>query len=100
MTGVGFNYDPGSRTASWDFSGVSGVTAAAWYRVTLDATEITGLSGMALDGDGDDAAGGDHTHTFLVARRGDADLNGRIDIVDFNTLALRFDPLGLNSGND
>ena len=100
LTGVGFNYDPGSRTASWDFSGVSGVTAAAWYRVTLDATEITGLSGMALDGDGDDAAGGDHAHTFLVARRGDADLNGRIDIADFNTLALRFDPLGLNSGND
>merc|ERR1711964_919775 len=48
----------------------------------------------------DGATGGDFASTLLVAQRGDVNLDGAIDIADFNLLALHFDPLGLNSGND
>ena len=99
LSGVSFSYDAGSLTASWDFSGLTPLPAA-WYTATLDATKVTDAGGLLLDGDGDGTGGDSHTHSFLVAERGDADLDGYIDISDFNTLTQNFDPLGLSGVND
>ena len=38
-------------------------------------------------------------HDVMQREFGDADLDGDIDITDFNTLAIRFDPLGVNQHN-
>ena len=93
---VGRGVTAASRTATWDFSGVIGLTAA-WYTATLESNQVTGI---VLDSERDGVAGGDYAHTFLIAKRGDTDLDGRIDIEDFNTLVMNFDPSGLNSGNN
>ena len=100
LTGIGFDYDVMNRTATWYFSGIAEVISAAWYTANLDATKITGISGIALDGNGDGMAGDDYLHTLLVARRGDANLDAQVDVTDFNTLVSHFDPLGLQRDND
>ena len=99
LTGIGFNYDAGSLTATWDFGRLPPLSAA-WYTVTLDATKVTNDSGLMLDGNGDGVAGDPYVHSILVARRGDVDLDSYINITDFNTLAQHFDPLGLHGSND
>ena len=100
LTGIGFDYDVMNRTATWYFSGIAEVISAAWYTANLDATKITGVAGIALDGNGDGLAGDDYLHTLLVARRGDANLDAQVDVADFNTLVSHFDPLGLQRDND
>jgi len=98
LTGVAFQYDALTRTATWDFAGVSGIMPA-YYTAILNSAAISNGGGLSLDGDGDGTGGDDFTSLQLVARRGDVDLDGDVDIGDFNSLATSFDPLGNNPGN-
>ena len=99
LTGIGFHYEANNRTATWDFSTLAPLSAAR-YTATLDAAKVTAVvNGKTLDGDGNGTAGDNHTHSLLVARRGDANLDGYVDIVDFNALVLAFDPTGANPNN-
>ena len=76
-SGIGFSYDALSRTATWDFNGLP----AAFYTFELSDT-ITGVvGGFALDGDGDGDAGGDFSAPVYVAIPGDANLDGRVDVL-------------------
>ena len=93
LNGAAFDYDSDSQTATWNLAGITPLPAA-WYTVTLDATKVTSTSGLMLDGNGDGTEGDAYAQTLLVAKRGDANLNGFIDISDFNTLVENYDPLG------
>ena len=93
LSGIVFSYQAASRTATWDFTGVAGIDIA-FYTVLLDATSITSNSGIPLDGDGDGTGGDDFGHVLLVARTGDSDIDGDVDLADYNQLATNFDPLG------
>ena len=98
LTGVMFGYNSSTFTAIWDFTGVAGIDAA-FYTAILDATLVTGSQGgLELDGDGNGIGGDNFQHVVLVARRGDTDLDAKVDIGDFNTVASRFAPSG--SGRD
>ena len=98
LTGVAFQYDGLTRTATWDFAGVSGIVPA-YYTAILNSSAISNGAGVPLDGDGNGAAGDDFASLQLVARRGDVDLDGYVDIADFNLLATNFDPHGDSPGN-
>ena len=87
------------KTATWNLAGITPLPAA-WYTATLDATQVTSASGLMLDGNGDGTEGDAYTQTLLVAKRGDANLNGYIDIGDFNTLVENYDPLGQTGSVD
>ena len=99
LAGAGFHYNENNFTATWDLSGVAGVTPAR-YTATLDASQVTDTSFKNLDGNTDGSGGDDYTYHFLVATRGDVDLNGYVDLLDFNTLTYHYDPWGSNPGND
>ena len=77
-SGVGFNYVSATRTATWDFS--SQMLDAAFYTFELPAT-ITGIGGLALDGDNNGTAGGSYVEEVYVAIPGDADLDGQVDVL-------------------
>ena len=98
LTGIAFQYDGLTRTATWDFAGVSGIVPA-YYTAILNSSAISNGAGVPLDGDGNGAAGEDFASLQLVARRGDVDLDGNVDIADFNLLATNFDPHGDSPGN-
>ena len=98
LSGVGFEYDAMTQTATWDFTGFHGWSPGA-YSVILNSAEITTSAGVPLDGDGDGSAGGDFVTAQIIAYRGDADRDGDVDIFDFNLLATSFDPLGSHATN-
>jgi len=87
LTGIGFNYDATSQTVTWDYSGLPSLPAA-WYTATLDASKVPDAGGLKLDGNG--AAGDPYAESFLVPQRGDVDLDGYVDITDFNRLDRAF----------
>ena len=93
LAAVVFTYESVTLTATWDFSGVTGVEPA-FYSAVLDATLVSNSSGDPLDGDGDGTGGDDFEHALLVAERGDSDTDGDIDLSDYNSLATNFDPFG------
>ena len=99
LTGVGFDYHAASMTATWDFTGVAGIDTV-FYTGLLDATLITDSFGNLLDGDGDGTAGDDFSHVLLVAKIGDSDVDGDVDLADYNRLATNFDPEGVNSPHE
>ncbi len=96
LTGVTMTYDAGTATALWDFTAVSGMETGV-YTVTLHADNIRETAGLLLDGNGDGMGGDNYVYTLLVARRGDADLDGDVDISDFNALLTHLDPFGVES---
>ena len=98
LSAVTFNYDAASSTGTWDLSGVTGITPGS-YSAVLDGTSITDMTSLLLDGDGDGTGGDDYSHNVVVAIAGDANLDLKIDVADFNTLVLNFDPSGSSSGN-
>ncbi|MDA8564066.1 right-handed parallel beta-helix repeat-containing protein [Mariniblastus sp.] len=77
-SGVGFSYVSGTRTATWDFSTL--VLDAAFYTFELSDT-ITGVGGLPLDGDDNGTAGGNYAEEVYVAILGDANLDGRVDVL-------------------
>ncbi|MBI82146.1 MAG: hypothetical protein CMJ81_03030 [Planctomycetaceae bacterium] len=92
------SYHSALGTASWKFSGVAGISAG-YHTVTLHADGISGTGGAALDGNGDGIPGDNFEQTILVAVRGDANLDGKVDLTDFQIVTNNFDPLGQNPGN-
>jgi hypothetical protein len=96
LTGVTFTYDAANLTATWDFTGVAGMDAA-FYTAVLHATLITDSFGNQLDGDGNGNGGDDLNQVLLVAQKGDVDVDGDVDLADYNILATNFDPSGNNS---
>ena len=96
LSGYAFDYDAATSTASWEFADVA-ERVPAFYTVTLDATSITGMTGLALDGNGEE--GGNYSATLLVAKAGDTDLDADVDFTDARNLITHFDPSGANSGN-
>jgi hypothetical protein len=98
LTGVTFTYDAANLTATWDFTGVAGMDAA-FYMAVLHATLVTDSFGNQLDGDGNGTGGDDLNQVLLVAQKGDVDVDGDVDLADYNILAANFDPAGNNSSH-
>ena len=99
LSGYQFNYDSATSAATWNLIDVAGITPA-WYTLTLEADCATGMHGLALDGDRNGNGGDDYGYSFLVAKAGDTDLDSDVDFTDTKNLILRFDPIGINSGNN
>lgn len=81
---VGFNYDPMTLTATWDVSALN--LREAFFQATLSQSVRASGSNIALDGDGNQTAGGNHLQQIYVAIPGDANLDGDVDISQFNIL--------------
>ena len=80
-SGVVFSYDASSQTATWNFSSLAAFEPAFYSAVLSD--NITAVSGgLALDGDGDDTAGGGYEQSVYVALPGDANLDGSVDVLN------------------
>ena len=76
---VGFTYDDATLTASWDFSNL--VLDAAFYTFEL-SDSITGIvGGLGLDGNNDGTVGGNYMEEVYVAIPGDANLDGKVDVL-------------------
>ena len=81
-TGLLFNYDSSSQTATWDLGDLATPLEAAYYSVIL-SDSITAVSGgLALDGDEDGTAGGNFEQSVYVALPGDANLDGQVDVLN------------------
>ncbi|MBI84818.1 MAG: hypothetical protein CMJ81_16620 [Planctomycetaceae bacterium] len=92
LSEVSFDYDVNDFQAHWDFTGVAGMDAA-FYTAVLDATLVTDASGNQFDGDSNGTAGDHFQHTLLVAKKGDSDTDGDVDLSDYQTLATNFHPV-------
>ena len=75
---VSFSYDASTSTAVWDFTSRPSL-AAGFYSIRLDADITSG--GLALDGNGDGVGGDDFVTQHYVAIPGDANLDGRVDVL-------------------
>jgi hypothetical protein len=91
-----FGYVEATCTANWSWNLPDIACHVGHHTVILDAADVTDADGNPLDGNGDGTGGDDFTCPLIVGRRGDADLDGDVDIRDFNVLATNFDPLGSN----
>jgi len=92
LSGIGFNFDSSTNTATWDFSSLAAPLDAAFYTYQLDASSIT-AGGLSLDGNGDGTAGDNFVSQHYVAIPGDANLDGVVNVLG-DALAL---VLNLNS---
>ena len=99
LDGSEFDYDAATTTGTWDFTRVMGITPA-WYSVSLLATDVTDMTGLELDGNGNGDGGDNYDFTLLVAKAGDTDLDGNVDISDAYTLITSFDSYGTNPANN
>ena len=80
LTGIRFNYDSFTNTAVWDFTEFAPLPAA-FYSYRLDGG-ISSSTGLLLDGNGDESVGDDFVAEHYVAIPGDANLDGRVDVVE------------------
>lgn len=96
LAGVLFQYDALTQTATWRFGAVPGI-GPGFYTAVLDSNAVTSLAGIPLDGDGNGTGGDDFATRQLVAHPGDTNLDGDVDIQDFNMLAVHYDPLGVQA---
>ena len=94
-----FDNTPDPHPATPDDDGAAEVSGIdpAFYAAVLDAALITDNSGNQLDGDGNGTVGDDFQHVLLVAKKGDSDVDGDVDLSDYNTLTVNFDPGGQNA---
>ncbi|MDA8564236.1 DVUA0089 family protein [Mariniblastus sp.] len=98
-SGFGFfadslSYDSSSRTATWDLGSLSLSAAFYTFQLSEDISAVAG--GLSLDGDGDGFAGGFRDDEVYVAIPGDANLDGRVDVLS-DAFALVAN-LGTNGG--
>ena len=66
-------------TATWDFSSL--VLDAAFYTFELSDSIRGVVGGLALDGNSDGTIGGNYVEEVYVAIPGDANLDGRVDVL-------------------
>jgi hypothetical protein len=74
-----FEYDATTFTATWAFDSTDPLPAA-FYTFTLEASLIS-ANGFQLDGDRDGVGGDDLVGQHYVALPGDANLDGRVDVL-------------------
>ena len=75
-----FNYDSTTQAATWDFSSLTLV--AAFYSFELSSDIVSVVDSLSLDGDADGTAGGAFSEEVYVALAGDANLDGRVDVLN------------------
>ena len=78
VAAVGFSYDATRLTATWDVSALD--LNEAYFLATLSQSVRARGSNIALDGDENQSAGGNHVQQIYVAIPGDANLDGDVDI--------------------
>ncbi|HUU59189.1 MAG TPA: hypothetical protein VMZ50_06580, partial [Phycisphaerae bacterium] len=88
MSQAAVSYDSGTNAARWDLTGLC--LGAGYYTATLSAGGIMDVAGNGLDGDGDGAGGDDYSLSVLVAQRGDADLDGDVDLDDLTIVGTYY----------
>lgn len=87
LAGAGFSYDPTTFMVSIDVSSMDpSLLDAGFYSIRVSSQLSGRTSGLALDGNGDGNAGDAHTQSFYLAIPGDANLDGDVDISNFNIL--------------
>ncbi len=87
LTGLSFNYDASTFTATWDFGSLAIPLPSSFYDVQLVSASIAAVdSGILLDGDSSGVAGGPFSQTLYVALLGDTDLDGVVDRNDLATV--------------
>ena len=79
LSGVGFNYDSSTNTATWDFTTLANPLAAAFYTYQLNGSSIFS-EGLALDGNVDGTGGDNFVDQHYVALPGDLNLDGKVDV--------------------
>ena len=82
VASVGFDYDATTLTATWDVSSLD--LNEAYFQATLSQAVRARGSFIALDGDDNQTAGGNHVQQIYVAIPGDANLDGDVDINSVN----------------
>ena len=80
LTGFGFSYNASTNTATWDFNTLDPLLPGI-YTYQLDANSIT-AGNVTLDGNGDGVRGDDFVDQHYVAIPGDANLDGRVDVLN------------------
>jgi len=99
LTGLSFNYDPITFTATWDFSTLTIPLAPAFYDLELASGSVESVdSGAFLDGDANGIGGGPFSDTLYVAIPGDANLDGWVTFNGPN--GSDYTTVGLNLGNN
>ena len=93
-SGLTFSYDASTRTATWDFSSLT--LDAAFYSFELSSDIVSVVDSLSLDGDGDGTAGGAFSEEVYVALAGDANLDGRVDVL--NDAFILVNNLGATGG--
>jgi hypothetical protein len=85
------NWDAGTNTASFIFVRLEGggVLPEGRWHATLLSEGVTNADGQPLDGDLDFQIGGDFNFEFHFLR-GDANMDGTVDLKDFNLLTANF----------
>lgn len=78
-SGLLFNYDAATFTATWDFSNVT--LAPAFYSIELPDTIVSAVGSLIMDGDADGTPGGAYVQTIHVALPGDTNLDGQVDVL-------------------
>ena len=90
LAAASFNYDSSSFTATWDFSGLAQPLDAAFYTAIVNADDVT-IAGSTI------TLARNFVHNEYVALVGDANLDGRVDVLgDVFTLIGN---LGVTSGS-
>lgn len=74
LSQVSFSYVTSTRTATWDFGGLATPIPASYYEATISANQVSGV-GSNLN------LANDIISEIYVALRGDANLDGRVDVL-------------------
>jgi hypothetical protein len=82
--GTAMAYTAATRTARWDVSGLA--LPAGLYTATLRSSMVATPFGWALNAGSGGAGAADYAHAFLVTFRGDANLDGSVDMADYLTV--------------
>ena len=78
-SGLIFDYDSSTRTATWDFGNLT--LDPAFYSFELTSGIVSTAGNVSLDGDADGSPGGAYTESVYVALPGDANLDGAVDVL-------------------
>jgi len=94
LSGVLFEYDAATFTATWNFSTLT--LDPAFYSFELPDTIVSAVGSLTMDGDADGTPGGAYISTIYVALPGDANLDGQVDVL--GDALILISNLGTTSG--
>ena len=78
-TGLIFDYDALTNTATWDFGNLT--LDYAFYSFELSDDIVSVAGGLSLDGDADGSPGVGYIEPVYVSLPGDANLDGQVDVL-------------------